>query len=73
MNYTISELKNYVNNIDLSKKGQKDRLSLYIRIIESMEKHGIATLESRKDVANIGQLIESLIKAVKHILKKMDT
>ena len=66
MNYTVNELKNYIETIDLSKKGQKDRISLYIRIIESMEKHGIATLESRKDVANIGQLVESLIKAVKH-------
>jgi hypothetical protein len=66
MNYTIAQLREYSQSIDLTKKGQKDRLSLYIRIIESMEKHGIKDLESRKDVANLGQLIESLIKAVKH-------
>jgi len=65
MNYTVAQLKEYVETIDLSKKGQKDRLSLYLRIIESMERHNIKDLESRKDVANLGQLIESLIKAVK--------
>ena len=31
-----------------------------------MERHNIKDLESRKDVANLGQLIESLIKAVKN-------
>jgi len=65
MNYTVAELKQYAQSIDLTKKGQKDRLSLYLRIIESMERHNIKDLESRKDVANLGQLIESLIKAVK--------
>jgi len=65
MNYTIENLKAYTETIDLTKKGQKDRLSLYLRIIESMERHNIQDLESRKDVANLGQLIESLIKAVK--------
>ena len=66
MNYNVSQLREYVQTIDLTKKGQKDRVSLYNRIIESMERHNIKDIEAREDVPNLGQLIESLIKAVKN-------